>query len=175
MTQRRSSFPLYLILMIFCGLALSGCSRAKDARSYIFHDVYVGAEFLIDSHKNSTACEDIFLNADGSLTLTLTEAQRKQWADPRQIEHMLVLMKQLGVDVVYSDDYTKMHISAPDGVANAATPMLSNFAWFAELYQILNGSESWSLEVTVINCDTGETIQQLHLPEDALDWSFLAS
>lgn len=164
---------LFLSATILCGLLLSGCSHQRETKSYTFHDVYIGAEYLIENHKNSVSCEDIYLNEDGSLTLVLTESQRKHWADPSQTEAMLIPLKMMGIEISYSDDYTKMTISAPDGVAEAAAPMICNFAWMAELYQVLNGSETWSLEVTVINSDTGQTIQQLNLPEDELDWSFI--
>ena len=163
----------FLPVLMACGLLLSGCSHREETKTYIFHDVYIGAEYLMENHKNSTSCEDIYLNEDGSLTLVLTESQRKKWADPSQTETMLLPLKMMGVDISYSDEYTKMTISAPDGVAEAASPMICNFAWQAELYQILNGAENWSLEATVINSDTGKTIQQLNLPEDELDWSFI--
>lgn len=164
---------LFLSSAILCGLLLSGCSHHKETKSYTFHDVYIGAESLVETHKNSRSCEDIYLNEDGSLTLVLTESQRKKWAEPGQTEAMLIPLKMMGVEISYSDEYTKMTISAPGGVAEAAAPMICNFAWAAELYQILNGSETWSLEVTVINSDTGKPIQQFNLPEDELDWSFI--
>lgn len=173
MIQLNKSLSLFLSTIILCGLLLSGCSHQKETKSYTFHDVYIGVEYLLETHKNSTSCEDIYLNEDGSLTLVLAESQRKHWADPSQTEAMLIPLKMMGIENSYSDDYTKMTISAPDGVAEAAAPMICNFAWMAELYQILNGSETWSLEVTVINSDTGKIIQQLNLPEDELDWSFI--
>lgn len=76
-------------------------------------------------------------------------------------------------DFSYSDDYTKMTISAPEVVTGTAAPIIDNFAWAAELYQILNGAESWSPEVIVINSDIGKNIQQLNLLEGKLDWSFI--
>lgn len=164
---------LFLSGLMVCGLLLSSCSNQGETKAYTFHDVYIGAEHLVENHKNSTDCEDIYLNEDGSLTLVLTEAQRKKWADPSQTEGMLIPLKMMGVEISYSDDYTKMEVSAPDGVAEAASPMICNFAWAAELHQVLNGTQDWSLEVTVINSDTGETVQQLNLPKDELDWSFI--
>ncbi len=173
MMRLNKTLSLFLSTIILCGLLFLGCSDQKETKSYTFHDVYIGAEYLLETHKNSTSCEDIYLNEDGSLTLVLTEFQRKHWADPSQTEAMLIPLKMMGVEIFYSDDYAKMTISAPDGVSEAAAPMICNFAWTAELYQILNGSEPWSLEVTVINSDTGKIIQQLNLPEDELDWSFI--
>ena len=79
----------------------------------------------------------------------------------------------MGISIEYSDDYTHMSISAPEGVAQAASPMIHSFAWHAELVQILGGAENWFLEVTVVNQDTGEIEQQATLPEEELDWSFL--
>lgn len=162
---------LLLSLSVFCGLLLSGCSQQEEAKSYTFHDVYIGAEYLIETDHSD--CEDIYLNEDGSLTLVLTESQRKEWTDPSQTEAILIPLKLMGVAVQYSDDYMELTISAPDGVAEAASPMILNFAWQAELYQVLNGVENWSLEVTVINSDTGKTVQQATLPEEKLDWSFV--
>lgn len=175
MMRLKKMSAFFLSVIMICGLLISGCSYQKEMKTYTFHDLYIGAEYLVENHKNSTSCEDIYLNGDGSLTLVLTESQRKRWADPSQTETMLIPLKMMGVDISYSDKYTKMTISAPDGVAQAAAPMICNFAWQAELYQILNGTEDWSLEVTVINSDTGKTIQQLNLPEDELDWSFIES
>lgn len=162
-----------LSIVLLCGLLLCGCSRREDARAYTFRDVYIGAEHLIETHKNSRDCEDIYLNEDGSLTLVLTESQRKKWADPGETEAILIPLKLMGVSIEYSDDYTKMTVSAPDGVAEAASPMICNFAWQAELCQILGGAEDWSLEVTVVNSDTGKIVQQVVLPEEELDWSFM--
>lgn len=164
---------LFLSSATLCSLLLSGCASQQETKAYTFHDVYIGAASLVESHKDGKSCEDIYLNEDGSLTLVLTESQRKRWADPSQTEAMLVVLKMMGIEIFYSDEYTKMNIFAPDGVAEAAAPMICNFAWAAELYQVLNGTENWSLEVTVINSDTGQTVQQLTLPEDELDWSFI--
>lgn len=166
-------FSFFLLPVILGNLLLSGCSHQQEPKAYTFHDVYIDAEALIENHKNSTSCEDIYWNEDGSLTLLLTESQRKRWADPSQTEAMLIPLNMMGVTVSYFDDYKKMTISAPDGVAEAAAPMIGTFAWTAELYQVLNGTENWSLEVTVINSDTGKITQQRNLPEDDLDWRFI--
>lgn len=173
MMLRKKVPALILSVIMVLSLLLTGCADHGETKTYIFHDVYVGAESLIESHKNNGSCEDIYLNEDGSLTLVLTERQRKKWADSRETEAMLIPMKMMGVAVEYSEDYTQLTISAPGGVAEAASPMILNFAWVAELHQILGGVEDWSLEVTVINSDTGETVQHVNLPEEELDWSFV--
>lgn len=173
MMLRKKLTALVLCVMMVSGLLLTGCADHGETKAYTFHDVYVGAQSLIESHKNSNRCEDIYLNEDGSMTLVLTERQRKKWADSSDIEAMLIPMKMMGLSVEYSEDYTQLTISAPDGVAEAASPMILNFAWVAELHQILGGVEDWSLEVTVINSDTGEIVQHVNLPEEELDWSFV--
>lgn len=166
--------PLFwMSVIVLCSVFLAGCSGQKNTEAYTFKDVYIGKDYLLDTFKNSNDCEDIYLNDDGSLTLVLTESQRRKWADMGKTETMLIPLKMMGVEISYSDDYTKMEVSAPDGVAEAASPMICNFAWAAELHQVLNGTQDWSLEVTVINSDTGETVQQLNLPKDELDWSFI--
>ena len=163
-----------VFILALCFLWLPGCAAEGEAQTYILPDVYVDAQALIDDNKGSNRCEDIYLNEDGSLTLVLTERQRKWWADPGDMEHtILPVMKMMGVSIEYSDDYTEMTCSAPDGVAEAASPMIRSFAWQAELIQILGGSETWSLEVTVVNKDTGEIEQKATMPVEELDWSYL--
>lgn len=155
-------------------LLLTGCAGAGEAQTYILPNVYTDAQALINDNKGTNRCEDIYLNEDGSLTLVLTEKQRKSWADPRDTERIILpAMKMLGISIEYSDDYTELTCSAPGEVAVAAAPMIRSFAWEAELIQILGGAETWSLKVTVINKDTGEIEQQVTLPEEELDWSFL--
>ncbi len=171
MIQKKRLLALFLGAVMLCVL-LSGCGQTKETKAYAFHDVYIGAEYLLNNHDRSS-CEDMYLNEDGSLTMVLTEAQRKHWANPRQVEAILLPLQMMGVSISYHQDYTQMTVSAPDGVAEAAAPMICNFAWVAELYQVLNGNESWSLDVTVINSDTGQILQQVTLPDEELDWSFI--
>lgn len=175
MHRMKKSFRASLSALMLSALLLSGCAQQEKTKTYTFHDVYVGAEGLVKENKNTSSCEDIYLNEDGSLSLVLTDKQRKKWQSPQRTESLLAAMKMMGVDIDYSEDYTKMTISAPAGVAEAASPMILNFAWVAEKYQILNGAESWSLEVTVINTDDGKIVQQVTLPQDELDWSFIES
>lgn len=171
---RRAKPASLITFALFC-LLLSGCSiKEPETEVYVLPNVYVGARALIDGNKNSNRCEDIYQNEDGSLTLVLTERQREKWTAPGEIETVfLPLLKGMGISIEYSDDYTQMSISAPGGVAKAASPMIHSFAWHAELVQILGGAENWSLEVTVVNQDTGEIEQQVTLPDEELDWSFL--
>ncbi len=174
MLRNKRILSLCLGFLLVSSLVLSSCSGHKETTTYTFPDVYVGASDLVKNYQNSGRCEDIYENEDGSLTLVLTERQRKQWADTNETKVFLALLNQMGVEISYSDDYRKMSISAPDGVAEAASPMILNFAWKAEQQQILNGAKDWSLEVTVINRDTGAVTQQVTLPEEELDWSFVS-
>lgn len=172
MPVKRWMLPFVWSLLVICGVLLSGCAGGGGPVAYTFHDLYISADYLIQEHQNSGDCEDIYLNEDGSLTLVLTEGQRRQWADPGQTEALLFPLKLMGVSAAYADGYTRLTVSAPEEVAEGASPMLLHLAWQAELYQVLNGTEEWSLEVTVLNSDTGETVQSAVLPEEDLDWSF---
>ena len=168
---RRAAAVLCVFLL---AVGLAGCSGHGSTKTYILPDVYVDGEDLVKRNKDTDSCEDIYLNDDGSLTLVLTEAQRKRWSDHKEIEAQLSLMSKLsGITIRFSDAYTKMEVSAPRDVARAAAPMAYSFAWVAELCQILNGAETWSLQVTISESESGTVLQEAILPEDQLDWSFL--
>lgn len=163
---------LFLAAILCMGL-FTGCSFKKETKEYVFSHVYIGAQTLLEENKNSNHCEDIYLNEDGSLTLVLTEAQRKSWADTTFSDIVLFGMKQAGITVTYSDDYTSLELCAPQDILTASAPMLQTFAWRAELVQVLNGTEDWSITVTLKDSETGAIVKEFHLPEDEFDWSFL--
>lgn len=173
MRVRKLRPPAVLVWSAALVMLLAACAGKGGTTAYTFHDVYIGADYLVENRRDIPDCEDIYLNEDGALTLVLTETQRRRWADPSQTEALLVPLKLMGIAVEYTDDYTALTISAPDGAAEAASPMILNFAWQAELYQVLNGAADWSLKVTVVNRDTGEIVQQVTLPEEKLDWNFV--
>lgn len=171
--SKKALLSVIMVIPLVCTTLFSGCVKHGEAKEYIIPDVYVNGKELVTSNKGTNSCVDIFLNPDDSLTLVLTESQRQKWANPSQPKITLAMMKKMGVSIKYSKDYTELNVTAPPGIAEAASPMLSSFVWQAELFQVLNGTTDWSLKVTVQDNETGKIWQEVTLPEEELDWSFL--
>lgn len=147
----------------------------ESTREYVIRDVYVDKDIFIKENRQN--CEDIYGNSDGSITMVLTDWQRKEWLDMGAVENQLRVNNQLISDgslkIEYSDDYRKLTMWLPEEIAYASAPMIQFYAWSAELYQIFSGVEDWSLEVTVIETETERIYLEALLPEDELDWGFI--
>ena len=163
-----------LALSLVLGLCLY-VNSLEYTREYVIRDVYVDKEFFMKENKQN--CEDIYGNSDGTITMVLTDRQRKKWLDMGMVENQLRLINQLisdgDIKIEYSDDYRKLTMWLPEEIAYASAPMIQSYAWSAELYHILSGVEDWSLEVTVIETETKHTYFKAMLPADGLDWSFI--
>ena len=77
MRVRKPRLPAVLVWSAALVMLLAACSGKGGTTAYTFHDVYIGADYLVENRRDIPDCEDIYLNEDGSLTLVLTEAQRR--------------------------------------------------------------------------------------------------
>ena len=164
-----------MLLAMISLLCITGCSSNKT-KEYVFTDTPIEAQELIEMYQDSGECEHIYKNNQNGVDIILTEKQRIAMLhsdileDPESINFPI---GNIGPSVSFQNGFTELRIEGSKEEILAFEEPTKNYAFLAELQQVLNEQKNWKLEVILINSETDTLWHMFNLPEETLDWTLL--
>ena len=186
-------------MLLFALICLSGCQKsefidpyndsAADAESIETKDIVIEkriinisgntTEELRDQLENMSGdtYEKLLLNDDGSITLKMTDAQRREFRESR-----VALLEDLksaveseadNYTVSWNKDCTEVALYYNlDLDARKAIAYVQYANFLCALYQIANdvSSDSWNVKIGIYNSDTGKLVKEAVAPLESLEY-----
>lgn len=175
------------MFLLSAGMALTGCSAGTQAVSTASAEIAAATETFviptffadeediqtfIDGEKGNQTCTDIYLNADNAIEVVVTAEEKQNWIDRADmvIESFTGdTLNGQGYMIQINEDRNAMQIH---GVAGLNTYQLLNDAMLvmlnAEIWQVLQGVDPWSVAFSVYDDNTGELLQEVNFPTEDL-------
>ena len=109
------------------------------------------------------------------LVAEVTEQQRKKWLELTENDIKRVIEQSQDEELYcfeISEDYKilYMHVSKEilnnQNVATIHSGLLMTLTYDSEIYQVLNGSEDWSLQIIVTDMETGKELENIKFPDE---------
>ena len=141
--------------------------------TYVITGIYDDVKEYVFDLRETEKCEYIFENEQGEIVVKVTPEQREEWLMDAQIVIDGVLQSIVEKDLYkyeLSEDYTELYCEVSkesDGYDYTADLIL--LLYNAELYQIFNGVEEWSIHVVIINMDNGEELVNVQYPKERIN------
>ena len=184
MKNRIGLFFLILILasaICACGARINNNSERQANSSKEYHltrflGSYEEMESFMEEALKNDFCNKIYLNEDETiLTIEATEKQREKWVESAvtKIEDAVKGVPLAdGFTVDLNPEYTECLIHA-SGNRNikSMTQTCMVILMEAEIYQVFNGIENWSVKYVIVDSDIGEEILNVDFPKESIDYS----
>lgn len=174
---KKRLIPVLLAAVILCGCGTSSVrsgSAPKGTKEYVITNYYgtqEAGEDYVRKSENNKQCEKAVLDEKGCIHIYATDKQADTWRKNSKdsLDEIENSSSTGNIDYDFNGDYTKLIITAPKGcrIRNLVT-VLHQAVFAAELYQVFNGKEDWSLEVIIVNADNGREILKATQPDEPL-------
>lgn len=173
-------WKVYLIPVLLAAVLLGGCGSSsgksgrapKGTKEYVLSDYFgtrEAGEDYIRKSENNGLCEKAELDRDGRIHIYATDDQADFWRknSKESLDEIEDSSGNGNISYDFNKKYTKFTITAPKGcdIKKLAT-VFHQGVFAAEIYQVFNGNEDWSLQVVLINEDNGKTILKTTMPEN---------
>lgn len=165
-----------IILAIISLLCLTACFGTSKTKEYVLTNTPIDAQELVDMYKDSGECEDIYTDDKKGVVMLLTEKQKKELLHSVSIENLESSnfpLLNIGPSFSLQNHCSELTIEGTKEEILAFEEGAKNYAFAAEVQQVLNGEEDWHLKVTLINSETDTLWHTFNLPEETLDWTVL--
>lgn len=124
----------------------------------------------LDAIAKEKGYKSITLNEDGSVTYVITKKQHKQMMEEMKKGLDSTLKEMVGsedypnfTDISANGDYTEFKVTTKSTELSLAESFSTlGFYMYGGMYNIFNGTPVGNVEVTFINADSGEVIEQLN-------------
>lgn len=124
----------------------------------------------LDATAQELGYKSITLNEDGSVTYVITKKQHKQMMEELKENLDSTLKEMVGsedypnfTDISTNGDYTEFEVATKSAELSLAESFsVLGFYMYGGMYNIFNGTPVENVEVTFINADSGEVIEQLN-------------
>ena len=141
--------------------------------TYIITSVFNEPEEYICELRELGYCEYAFENEDGMLEIKMTIEEKEAWI-ARTKENIDTVLESIDEDDLYKmefiEKYDELRITvSKECNANEFMDDLIVLAFNAELYQVFNGSQEWSLHIVIENMDTGNELANVYFPQQSLN------
>ncbi len=124
----------------------------------------------LDATAQELGYKSITLNEDGSVTYVITKKQHKQMMEELKENLDSTLKEMVGsedypnfTDISTNGDYTEFEVTTTSTELSLVESFsVLGFYMYGGMYNIFNGTPVENVEVTFINADSGEIIEQLN-------------
>ena len=144
-------------------------------QKYIIPVIFTDKRSYIAEMRESGYCQYGYESKEEGLVAEVTEQQRKKWLELTENDIKRVIEQSQDEELYcfeISEDYKilYMHVSKEilnnQNVATIHSGLLMTLTYDSEIYQVLNGSEDWSLQIIVTDMETGKELENIKFPEE---------
>ena len=144
-------------------------------QKYIIPVIFTDKRSYIAEMRESGYCQYGYESKEEGLVAEVTEQQRKKWLELTENDIKRVIEQSQDEELYcfeISEDYKilYMHVSKEilnnQNVATIHSGLLMTLTYDSEIYQVLNGSEDWSLQIIVTDMETGKELENIKFPDE---------
>ena len=141
--------------------------------TYVIANVFGEVDEYIKDLRESDICEYVFENENGKIEVKLTAEQRQKWMNS-SVENIQNVLNGIREDALYeysyAQDYTELYSKIhKDSDAYEYMEDLTLLIYNAEIYQILAGTDKWSVHVVIENMENGKELVNVQYPQEGID------
>ena len=141
--------------------------------TYIITSVFNESDIYVQELRELGYCEYVFENDDKMIEVKMTPEERSAWIARVEdtISNKLAEIEETGMHsfVLSEDCKTLVAEIEKIGSIEAFGQDMILLTYNAEIYQILNGEEEWSLNIIVKNADTGKELVNVYFPQEKFE------
>lgn len=143
---------------------------------FVIPNIAIDERTYIAELRESGYCQYGYIDEEDNIIAEMTEQQKEDWiGNTEAVIHKTVLSAD-GEDLykfAVSENYTM--IEADVSINAHATKVMDNIMRLLEeieIYQILNGNDSWSVNIVTKDFETGRELSNINFPKE--EWNLSA-
>lgn len=130
---------------------------------------------FISTQQEEQTCTDIYLNAEGYIEVVVTSEEKQNWIEAADEAIDRVTSNSLNSDgyaLQINEERNAIEILGTAGLdIDQLTEDFNQLAQNAEFWQIFSGVSPWYIDIQVYSDDTGELLQEVHMPSETITLS----
>ena len=144
-------------------------------QKYIIPVIFTDKRTYIAEMRESGYCQYGYESKEEGLVAEITEQQRKNWLELTEKDIKRVIEQNKDEELYHfriSDDYKILYLDVSKEILNSQSTFtakmssLMTLTYDSEIYQVLNGSEDWSLQIIVTDMETGKELENIKFPDE---------
>ena len=144
-------------------------------QKYIIPVIFTDKRTYIAEMRESGYCQYGYESKEEGLVAEVTEQQRKKWLELTENDIKRVIEQSQDEELYcfeISEDYKilYMHVSKEilnnQNIATIHSGLLMTLTYDSEIYQVLNGTKDWSLQIIVTDMETGNELENIKFPDE---------
>ena len=144
-------------------------------QKYIIPVIFTDKRTYIAEMRESGYCQYGYESKEEGLVAEITEQQRKNWLELTEKDIKRVIEQNKDEELYHfkiSDDYKILYLDVSKEILNSQSTFtakmssLMTLTYDSEIYQVLNGTKDWSLQIIVTDMETGKELENIKFPEE---------
>ena len=144
-------------------------------QKYIIPVIFTDKRTYIAEMRESGYCQYGYESKEEGLVAEITEQQRKNWLELTEKDIKRVIEQNKDEELYHfkiSDDYKILYLDVSKEILNSQSTFtakmssLMTLTYDSEIYQVLNGTKDWSLQIIVTDMETGKELENIKFPDE---------
>ena len=144
-------------------------------QKYIIPVIFTDKRTYIAEMRESGYCQYGYESKEEGLVAEITEQQRKNWLELTEKDIKRVIEQNKDEELYHfkiSDDYKILYLDVSKEILNSQSTFtakmssLMTLTYDSEIYQVLNVTKDWSLQIIVTDMETGKELENIKFPDE---------
>ena len=144
-------------------------------QKYIIPVIFTDKRTYIAEMRESGYCQYGYESKEEGLVAEITEQQRKNWLELTEKDIKRVIEQSQDEELYrfnISDDCKILYLDVSKEILNSQSTFtakmssLMTLTYDSEIYQVLNGTKDWSLQIIVTDMETGKELENIKFPDE---------
>ena len=144
-------------------------------QKYIIPVIFTDKRTYIAEMRESGYCQYGYESKEKGLVAEITEQQRKNWLELTEKDIKRVIEQSQDEELYrfnISDDCKTLYMEVSkeilnhQNIATIHSGLLMTLTYDSEIYQVLNGTKDWSLQIIVTDMETGKELENIKFPDE---------
>ena len=144
-------------------------------QKYIIPVIFTDKRTYIAEMRESGYCQYGYESKEEGLVAEITEQQRKNWLELTEKDIKRVIEQNKDEELYHfkiSDDYKILYLDVSKEILNSQSTFtakmssLMTLTYDSEIYHVLNGTKTWSLQIIVTDMETGNELENIKFPDE---------